>query len=155
METENEKIDIIAAMVQKHPDLEAIKNEFYGLIQFGTSFADLEGFLKRNGHIDKSLGTQTLHAGYDNLIEWVTDNALVLAIYFSLAKEGKIVITNAATDATLLCYFIDGMGLNLPIAHKAKSYKTPHWFPILFSRTDDAEKRHVPYAPINVSLIFR
>ena len=65
---------------------------------------------------------------YENLILWrgLTNEAILSIV--ALLDEGQIHM-NVVTP---LVYLIDGLPANLPTAKSIRSYKKPHWLPVVF-----------------------
>jgi hypothetical protein len=64
-----------------------------------------------------------------NIVFWSGVSNAGMDAIIQLSEEGKLKITPTST----LCYFIDGGALNLPIVKQGRSYKKPHWLPVVFN----------------------
>lgn len=67
--------------------------------------------------------------GYDNILLWQPVSQAMAGALNSASNNGRIVMK--ATQP--IVYAIDGKMLRLPLASKARHYKTPRWLPVSFS----------------------
>lgn len=66
---------------------------------------------------------------YDNIMLWQPISLAMAEALNSASNHGRIVIT----PASALVYFLDGKVFKLPIARRARHYKTHRWLPTTFS----------------------
>ena len=67
--------------------------------------------------------------GFDNILLWQPVSQAMAEALNSASNNGRIVMK--ATQP--IVYAIDGKMLRLPLASKARHYKTPRWLPVSFS----------------------
>jgi hypothetical protein len=67
--------------------------------------------------------------GKKNILAWAGMSEEAVEILRRLEAEGVFHFDHHGTS-TFLCYLVDGVQLNLPLAKRAKHYKEPHWLPV-------------------------
>ena len=67
--------------------------------------------------------------GYDNILLWQPVSQAMAEALNSASNNGRIVMK--ATQP--IVYAIDGKMLRIPLARKARQYRTPRWLPVTFS----------------------
>ena len=81
------------------------------------------------------------HAMYltdcDNVVLWEPVSLAMTGVLNSARENGRIVMK--ATQP--IVYAIDGKMLRLPIASKARHYKTPRWLPVSFSPAGPGDRK--------------
>ena len=113
----------------------SLEEKILSRITSGTSFVE---FLDVPG---VSGDTDYIVANEPNIVIWPGLSNEAIAALESLKARGLI----AAVPTSPLVYFHDGMYPNLPIVKGVKKYKTPHWLPVVFGKTElGREKRKSP-----------
>ncbi len=67
------------------------------------------------------------HPEHSNLVFWSGWNDTAINIMTEILQEHPI----GMSTADIMIYLIDGGGLQLPIAKKARSYKKNRWYPVV------------------------
>ncbi len=67
------------------------------------------------------------HPNYTNLVLWGGWNDAALKLMTEVLQEYPINMTTA----NIMIYLIDGGGLEIPIAKKARSYQKERWYPVV------------------------
>jgi hypothetical protein len=81
--------------------------------------------------IDGFKGDGSLRLGDEdsNIFAWAGISPEAVEVLVRLQTEGVFHFDHHSMS-TYLCYMVDGVTLNLPIAKRRKRYAKPHWLPV-------------------------
>lgn len=111
-----------------------IENEMYNYIKKhdGTTFAELEDLFDRLNY-DYRGELEIGMRGQPNISFWFDWSAEAVGVFHRVVSRPNVMLELSSP----MVYLIDGAVPSLPVAKTNRSYKHPHWLPIVFSISYD------------------